>query len=138
MIKQLRKINIFLVAISFVLSIIPYIGAYLVYYFTRTRLGMYRHMVFLNPAIESEYPINLIRNSIIIVMVISIIWMSFLAIKKRCKCVLPCFVLSVLSLYYMIMYNAQLHKGYYISSVLILIGVIFTDIWLYFIQKNRN
>ncbi|MDY6231314.1 hypothetical protein [Peptostreptococcus porci] len=138
MTKQLRKINIFLIAISFVISIIPFIGAYLIYYFTRTRLGMYRHMVYLNPVIESKYPINFIRSSIIIVIAISIIWMSFLVIKKRCKCVLPCFVFSILSLYYMAMYNAQLHKGYYISSMLVLIGVIFTDIWLYFIQKNRN
>lgn len=139
MIRQQSKNRSIFVVIMFLISIIPYIGAYMIYYFTRTRLGMYRHMVYVNPMIESTYNVNIIKIFIVGISILSVIYLVAKIVKSiKNKLIILDYIVVIniiLGLYYIIRFNAEIHKGYYISSILIFIGVLFMNSWLYFVKK---
>ncbi len=71
-----------------VLEILLYIGAFVLHYYTSTKMGMARHMIYLNGKWEAAYPIELIQIITMILLVILVIVGTILVSKRENKSLL--------------------------------------------------
>lgn len=147
MTKQCQRINLFLIFTG-ILSFIPFLGASIVNYYTRTRMGMLRHIVFMNTTWEEKYPIATIKTvGIIAVLLILILGVYFIWLKKvKSKNInligKLIFLTTLASGYYIITQNKDSIRSYYIAAIFIFIGVLTVNLWYYVARyltsKSKN
>lgn len=66
-----------------ILQICMLIGAYMVNYFTHKKMGMLRHVVHKNYVFENTYPIETIKYTVIISLIVLMIGMLILYLKRK-------------------------------------------------------
>jgi hypothetical protein len=120
------------------------IGAYAVHYYTKARLGMLRHVVYLNGKWERAYPIESIKMIIIVILLLACLWlafkvrrMTFLG-KVQKMGILASILLNGWALYFIVIYNPVSNKTYYILSMCFVLLTIFQNMTLYFIMKLKQ
>lgn len=116
--------NKILCKIFFVLEIISLIGAYLVYYFTESKMGMSRYVSHKNYYLQDNYPMDLIKWLSIICVLLFTILVVYLLIKlkkniKYLPKVIITLIISMAFLGYTILNSVDTTKSYYFVSVLI-------------------
>lgn len=134
--KKYRIINIFL----YIMTVLSVIGAFELNSFTRRKLGVLRHIVYLNGVWEKAVPISSIRNIAIILLIASIIYV-FRMITKSDKANkihnIIYLAVSVFTLSFIFTQSKETLRAYYMIGTLLLIGCIFQFINI-MIYKSKN
>lgn len=126
-----------------ILELIGLIGAYAAHYFTKTRMGMLRHMVYLNDKWEKTVPLTAIKwTAIGFIILLSL--NSYRLYQKRIKpsklstaVMVLTFIVNMGSLAYLILQSDEVNRAYYIiGSCLILVSVVQNILHCYFFSKN--
>lgn len=71
-----------------VLEILLYIAAFVLHYYTSTKMGMARHMIYLNGKWEAAYPIEIIQITTTALLIILVIVGTVLVFKQENKSLL--------------------------------------------------
>lgn len=122
MTKQRNKIYYVIIILLSILEIIAAIGSYAAHYFTKTRMGMLRHVVYLNGKWEKLLPIPALKWMVVLIVIILIIF-AYVLYKKNKKHSVAAKMLTVITIsisfwtvYYIIFYNTGMNRAYYILS----------------------
>lgn len=106
-----------------VLEIFLLIGAFIVNYFTKKKMGMARYVVFKNRNWEREYPLDLLKNISVAVLMILTLIVVVLAIKRwkkvsrlQLRMFIVMIVLAVLSFTFILSGTTQTIRAYYFIS----------------------
>lgn len=150
MIKHQRT-NIKILALSFLIEIISFIGIYFLRYYTRTRMGMVRHVVYLNGKWERGYNINFFKYIIIgLIVLLIMILLRNLIVNKDGNNILTSLSLLAVTIVpayyisYIITNNKTIDKAYYlIVLVMALATFIITvfqliEIYISFLKKRKR
>ena len=131
--RQNRGIWICIILCS-VLELMAIIGAYAASHFTKTRMGMLRHVVYLNGKWEQAVPVFTIRW-IAICMIIALLILAYLQYRKQKAhfrfgsiVMLWTFGISAWTLYYLLFYNKGMNVAYYIISICFILGTVLQNI----------
>ncbi|HBD64665.1 MAG TPA: hypothetical protein DC038_09545 [Clostridiales bacterium] len=121
---------IFLCAILEVLSII---GAYAADYFTRTRMGMLRHVVYMNGKWEKLFSIPFIRTAALCVIITLTAIACIRYFKMRVNGMVSAaaalvVLLSAWTVYFLIFCNTGINRAYYILSMCFIMATIFQNV----------
>ncbi|MBC6003052.1 hypothetical protein H8891_04495 [Paeniclostridium sp. NSJ-45] len=118
-------------ALTTILECLLLIGAYMVNYFTQSKMGMLRHVIHKNYVWEEKYPIANIINTTIITFIILMLIVLILYMKRRLMLknivtimviTMIIFVLSFVG--FMLMYSAEEIRAFYYMSFIIGITVL--------------
>lgn len=132
--------------LSGVLEVMAFLGAFAANYFTRTRLGMLRHMVYQNAKWEKAWPVPAIRWTAMAVIAALLI----LAYIKYRRCasrrkydplvMLWTVIVSAGTIVYLLAYNAGKNRAYYLISLCFILAVIMQNIFhhCYFSGKPQS
>ncbi|MFV0361627.1 MAG: hypothetical protein ACK5LL_00850 [Suipraeoptans sp.] len=104
------------------------VGAYIVHYYTVRRMGMLRHVIYINQKIESSYPVSVIRIIVVVFFVITTALILLLFIKNRKKYpkVLlwintQMLITTIITLVFVLSFSTEVLRAYYLISALIII-----------------
>ncbi|WP_315166249.1 hypothetical protein [Metaclostridioides mangenotii] len=129
-----KIINYLLAFLQFVL--IVYCIA--VQYFTETRMGMVRHVMFKNREWATNYPLESLLKFFSITLVLSIIFSFLLVVKKRAKISsFSLIVFSSLSLYFLYAFSVESYTSYYFT-ILGLIAIILVQVLMVLINISEK
>ena len=112
--------------VTTILECLLLIGAYMVNYFTQSKMGMLRHVIHKNYVWEEKYPIANIINTttiafIILMLIVLIIYMKRRIILKNIVTIMVItmiiFVLSFVG--FMLMYSAEEIRAFYYMSFML-------------------
>lgn len=134
------KRNKILSAIGFLLIQIPLLAAVLLKYFTKKKLGMMRHMVYLNGKWEQEFPIDTIRF-IGIGLLIVLFFAGFLRYKKQKTGLRPFIFASgvtLMTIVFILLADTQWSRAYYAMAVCLVIYALLTNLWSFALRKNKT
>ena len=138
MIRQQNKGKYICIILFSVLEILTLIGAYLAHYFTKTRMGMLRHIVYLNGKWEKTFPISTIKL-VTICIIIALIILVFLNYFKRQKAhrvniwtIMWTMVISGWTIYFLLTYSTEINRVYYILSVCFILTTLLQNTIYYF------
>ncbi|SCI84547.1 Uncharacterised protein [uncultured Clostridium sp.] len=118
-------------ALTTILECLLLIGAYMVNYFTQSKMGMLRHVIHKNYVWEEKYPIANIINTTIIAFIILMLIVLILYMKRRLMLknivtimviTMIIFVLSFVG--FMLMYSAEEIRAFYYMSFIFGITVL--------------
>lgn len=133
MIRQQNKLKLGLLIIFALLEIAALIGAYAAHYFTKTRMGMLRHMIYLNGKWEKMLPLDIIKWFVVIlILIITIISLVSLLrrsnnnIGKLLKII--SIALGIFTLYFLVFKSAEINRAYYIISLCLVLGTVFQNV----------
>lgn len=143
MIKPQNKAKYICFILCIVLEIIAVIGAYAAHYFTKTRMGMLRHVVYLNKKWEQIVNISVVKW-IVVLIIVALIILGYILYKRRKRSTigikivsLITLVISILTIYYLFFVNTGINRAYYIISICFIILTVFQHIANYcFIKLN--
>ncbi len=129
-----------------ILEVLTLIGAYAAAYFTRTRMGMLRHVVYMNGKWEKLFPIPFIRTFAICVIIVLAAIVCIRYFKMRQKGIVAAaavlvILLSAWTIYYIISCNTGINRAYYILSMCFIMAAMFQNIIYYclcHIKKNKQ
>ena len=117
--------------VTTILECLLLIGAYMVNYFTQSKMGMLRHVIHKNYVWEEKYPIANIINTTIITFIILMLIVLILYMKRRIilknivtimVITMIIFVLSFVG--FMLMYSAEEIRAFYYMSFIFGIAVL--------------
>ena len=117
--------------VTTILECLLLIGAYMVNYFTQSKMGMLRHVIHKNYVWEEKYPIENIINATIIAFIILMLIVLILYMKRRIilknivtimVITMIIFVLSFVG--FMLMYSAEEIRAFYYMSFIFGIAVL--------------
>lgn len=144
MIRQQNRLKKIIVALILVLEMGSLICAYAVNFFTRTRMGMARHVVYLNGKWEKILPINLIKWGTIYVLII-LMTLVYLRHKKENRIsginILAMLVISMMSiwtLYFLMAYSTARNRAYYILGSCFIIMTMLQHILCHLIFNKKK
>jgi hypothetical protein len=116
------------------LELMAIIGAYAASNFTKTRMGMLRHVAYLNGKWEQAVPVSSIRW-IAVCTIIALAILAYLHYRKQKAhfrfgviVMLWTFGLSAWTLYYLLFYNVEMNRAYYIMSICFILGTVLQNI----------
>ncbi len=133
MIRQQNKIKLGLALLFGILEIAALIGAYVTNYYTRTRMGMLRHVVYLNGKWERGLPLVFLKW-IAVFLICSLLILSIIKLFKRDVRFTDRIFLSLSTtlglwtLYYILFRSTVTNKAYYIISLCLVLGTIFQNV----------
>ncbi len=105
-----------------ILQILCLIGAYLVHYYTRSKMGMARYVVYINQKIEKNYPIDLIKYGAIFLILLLTIYIVVRLARLQNKAELIITLLSTaIFIAYSTFYNISMFRDYYFVWVILLL-----------------
>lgn len=115
-----------------ILQLLMLVGAYMVNYFTHTKMGMLRHVVHKNYVWEQKYPIATIKYVAIISIVILMLIVLILYLKRKPMLEKVVTVMSITMIVFVLIFSAftliysseEVRAFYYISSILGVIALI--------------
>lgn len=115
-----------------ILQLLMLVGAYMVNYFTHAKMGMLRHVVHKNYVWEQEYPIETIKYTAILSLVILMLIVLILYLKRKpmlekivtvMSTTMIIFVL-IFSVFTLIYSSEEVRAFYYISSIFGVVALI--------------
>lgn len=134
--------------ITNILQILLLLSAFIFSYFTKKKMGMARHVIFLNQKIESNYPVIIIKY----IILFSIVLLSILALvmylknsknRKISKLnIIATVILSLACILFIVIQSKESIRSYYFVGILILLTFIVQVIKSILIivkdRKNEN
>ena len=115
--------------LALLLEVAALAGAYIVNYFTRRKMGMARYVIYKNQGWERDYPMELIKNSVMAVLILLTVLVLIAFLKERREvsrlCVVMNLVMIVLTgLYtcYTLISSTETMRAYYFISLLFAIA----------------
>lgn len=123
MIKRQNRKYIIGASICVFLEVTLMLAAYAINFYTKTRLGMLRHMVYLNGKWQAQYPIEKIKYLLVALLVILLIGLLFSLIRNKTKSMLlhwsaiVSLLFSTWTLYFLLFNSTDTYKAYYALSV---------------------
>lgn len=137
MTKRQNKVCYICIILCIVLEITAAIGAYAANYYTKTRMGMLRHVVYLNGKWERLVNITELKWLAILISIILIIFV-YLFYKKQKKhsmtvklVTVITTVISLWTVFYLLFYNTGINRAYYILSICFIMITVFQHIICY-------
>ena len=108
---------------------------------THSKMGMLRHMIYLNSRVESSVNIKTIKYILIVALVLSLIWTSKNFLQSTYKSKLSflwTLVLNLYSLFFILMRDTSLNKSYYyIASLLVWTSLVQSVLYFWQVKRNR-
>ncbi|TJX12871.1 hypothetical protein E9840_11720 [Tissierella creatinini] len=133
MIRQPNKLKLGLLILFAILEIGALISAYAAHYFTKTRMGMLRHVIYLNGKWEKIIPLDIIKWLVVVIIliitiisVISILKSSNNHIGKLLRIISV--GLGIWTMYYLLFRSAGVNRAYYIICLCLVLGTVFQNI----------
>ena len=110
-------------------------GAYIIHYFTKRKLGMVRYLNFRNMSWEQTFPIQMIQNiSILLVLIFAVLFL-YSAVKKRGKISkiswAMCVAMGVMILLYVgytVLFSTETMADYYFICMLFCLAAVLQTI----------
>ncbi len=119
-----------------ILELIALIGAYLVHYFTKAKMGMARHVVYVNQKIEKNYPIDMIKIVAIILIVSLTIYVLYRLKDKNIKLSIATLISSILFVGFTVFSSASTMRDYYFVGLLFFIVAILQLIKAFLVSRR--
>ena len=126
------------------IQLLLYIGAYIFEYFTKKKMGMARHVSYLNGKLEEKMPIQMILYIAFIIVIILLLVFIFNYLKtNNKKIVLLIFSVITTLIFGVILFLGSLEtlRAYYFLNILIgisgLIQVIKANIIIKYVNKKQ-
>lgn len=147
MTRQLKnKIYYIFIALLSILEISALIGAYAANHYTKARMGMLRQVIYLNGQWEETLPIHTIKliALIIIIVLVILVFIEYCKKKMHFKVNSILMVLtaciSLWTVYFLISYDKDINRAYYILSVCFILATVFQNIISHcaFSIKSKN
>lgn len=141
--QQNRKKNLFIIFLV-ILEFLVMVGAYAVYYFTRTRMGMLRHVVYLNGKWEKALPIQTIKWIVICIVIILIIfvYLHYRKLKVNSQANIWAMLLTIAisggTIYYLIVYSTENNRAYYILSICYILITLIQNTLYYCLNSTKT
>lgn len=132
--QQKNKYNYICIVVFAILEISAIVGAYAVSYFTKARMGMLRHVVYLNGKWEKMLPIQMIKWISVISIIVFMIFIYLRVRKKELQSLINTIVtlltiiMSGWTLYFLLRYGAEINRAYYIMSICFILSTAFQNI----------
>lgn len=131
-----------------ILQVCMLIGAYMVNYFTHKKMGMLRHIVHKNYVWENTYPIETIKYTVIISLIVLMIGVLILYLKRKTNLNKIVTVMAVVMIIcvlsftgFTLTYSAEeMRAFYYVSTILgimTLVQIIKTFIGIIWFKKEK-
>jgi len=120
-------------------------GSFAAHYYTKTRMGMLRHVVYLNSKWEKAFPIDVIKYALIFIVLIFVVFTLSKYFKNR-KASMNFFavtagtvIISMWSAYFLVFYNAEINRAYYILGIcFFLIAILQNIVWHFIFKLKQN
>lgn len=141
-----RQNKVYYISMFFcgILEVLALIGAYAANYYTKTRMGMLRHVAYLNNKWEKTLPITSIKW-IAICIIIALVILVYLRYRKQnnngkgtATAALLTIVISIWTLYFMLSYSTARNRAYYILNVCFVLAVVFQNILFYCFSSFKS
>ncbi len=132
MIRQQNKVKLGLALLLGLLEIGLLIGAFAANYYTRTRMGMLRHVIYLNGKWERGLPLVILKW-LAVFLILSLIILSIIKLfKKDVRFLDIIFIgmsmaLGLWTLYYIIFRSTETNRAYYIISLCLVLATVFQN-----------
>lgn len=117
--------------LALLLEVAALAGAYIVNYFTRKKMGMARYVIYKNQGWERDYPMELIKNSVMAVLILLTVLVLIAFLKKRREVSRLCAVMNLVmivltGLYtcYTLISSTETMRAYYFISLLFAIAAV--------------
>lgn len=115
--------------VTTILEVMLLISAYMVNYFTKSKMGMARHVIHKNYVLESLYPIEIIKYVISIFLVILMLIVVYLYTNKKLtlqskvkKMIITTIVSVIVFVVFILIGSTQVIRSfYYISTILLVV-----------------
>lgn len=133
MIRQQNKLKLGLLITFGILEMAALIGAYATHYYTKTRMGMLRHVIYLNGKWEKMLPLDLIKLLVVVVILI-ITAISIISLLKKKNNDMDKFLklisiaLGMFTLYFLLFKSTNINRAYYIISLCLVLGTVFQNV----------
>lgn len=144
MTKQQNKVYYIIIALCSVLEIAAALGAYVAHYYTKTRMGMLRHVVYLNGKWERLVNVTALK-CIALLIIISLIIFVYIFYKNQKKHSMTIKTIAIMTLstslltaFYLLIYNTEMNRAYYILSICFIIITLFQHMLYYCLIKVKN
>lgn len=117
--------------VSTILQMLLFIVAFGIQEFSMKRMGMMRHVVYMNHQWEAQYPIEVLRyNSIAVLAVLSVIVILYALRKKRnysfskrtLLMIIAEVIFTLVFAFFTLVYSTESYRSYYFVSLIL--GVI--------------
>lgn len=118
----MRKVGyLFLTLVELLL----FLGGYLIQYFTKKKMGMARYVIYKNQGWERDYPIGLIKTSVLILILLLTVAVVVFYLKRRDRIskmtsrVNGCMVvMTVVYMLFIAMNSTETMRAYYFLSLI--------------------
>lgn len=143
MIKQQNRGNYICMILCVIFELVAIIGAYAANHFTKTRMGMLRHVVYLNSKWEKTIPILTIKW-ISLCIIIALVIFVYLHYQKRkvhfinTIVMLLTVAISGWTVYFLLFYNTARNRAYYILSICFILGTLLQNILFHFFISIKS
>lgn len=143
MTKHPIKIKYFIILLCGLLEISSFVGAYAANHYTKTRMGMLRHVVYLNGKWEETLPVPTLKWIVVFVIIGLTILMILNFLKRSNHGIINWILFSITilihmwALYFIIFKDAEIYRAYYIMSMGLIFGTILQNI-LYHIHSSLD
>lgn len=126
-----------------ILEFISIVGAYVANYFTRTRMGMLRHIVYLNGKWEKLVPVPVIRIAVLFIIVVLVIiaFNRFRKIKSNAMLNVMAVLLVLLSTWtvcFLVFSNTRINRSYYILNMCFVLATMLQNIIYHCLYNIRK
>ena len=134
MIKRQNRINYICITLFAILEVAVIIGAFATHYFTKTRMGMLRHIIYLNSNWENIFQIPMIRLISICSIIALAIMVCIIYLKRKenslnsTMSMLLAIGISVWTVYFLLVYDTESNRAYYILSICLILITLFQNI----------
>ena len=132
--QQKNKYNYICIVLCIILEILAIAGAYAVNYFTKARMGMLRHMVYLNGKWEKMLPIQMLKWIIVVTIIVLMIFVYLRNHKQKLNSLINIIVtlltliISGWTVYFLLSYSTEINRAYYILSICFILSTVFQNI----------
>lgn len=135
----------FLIGLIGLFELAALLGAYAFHYFTRKKMGMLRHMIYLNGKWEKTYPLSSLKWLALILLAILLILLIQKSRKKEVSSQAKiastlassaAIILCLASMGFMIFSSSQANRAYYPVSLLLIVATSLQGMLYLQIRKN--
>lgn len=143
MIKQQNKQRYICIVLFGIMELLVIIGAYTARYFIRTRMGMFRHVIYLNGKWEKTLPIQAIKwISISIIIILAIFtFLHYHKEKANSQVNMVSMLLTIAisggTVYFLLVYNTEKNRAYYILSIFYILITVLQNILYHHISSIK-
>lgn len=134
MIRRQNKTNYIFIILFGIIEVLVMIGAYGANHFTRTRMGMLRHVVHLNGMWEEKFSILTIKF-LALFIIISFGILTYIHYRKKKNnaisnkiIILLNYIITIWTIYFLLFYNTERNRGYYILGMCFIVITILQNI----------